>query len=343
MVAGHINTPRLAESILAERKADLICMCRALICDPDLPNKARQGRTKAIRRCLYDNTCTDTIIRGVPGAALVCLMNPEVGREYAPEPKAKRARRVLVLGGSPAGLEAARTARLRGHTVALFEEKERLGGRWSWMIDPYVVDRRKLLEALGVEIRLGTPATPQVVAKWSPEVVLATRGLKSLSLDMPGLDSVPWAQAEDVFAKKVEPEGKVVVVGGGNVGLEAAEFLAKSGCRVCIVEQGWPGRGIATIMRAHYFARMAERGVEIFSKVKIVGIKHGGMKLVAESGEKRSLALDWLVSALPTAVDQRPVAWLEEMPLEMIYLNPAQSPRQWAEAMLEGTSAARGI
>ena len=343
MVAGHINTPKLAESILAEKKADLICMCRALICDPDLPQKAGQDRVKEIRRCLYDNTCTDTIVRGVPGAALVCLMNPEVGREYMPEQKAERAKRVLVLGGSPAGLEAARVARLRGHMVALFEEKEKLGGRWSWMMDPYVVNRRRTLEALEIEIRLGAPVTPEVVSNWSPDAVMVTRGLKPIAPDVPGLDTVPWAQAEDVLSGKAKPEGRVVIVGGNNIGLEAAEFLVKSGGAVIIVEERWPGWGIATMMRSHYFERLAARGVKIFPRVKINKIENGEIEFRKQAGEKQALEIDWLVAALPARIDDQPVAWLEEMPCEVVYLNPTQSPRQWAEAMLEGTGAARKI
>jgi len=343
LVAGRINTPRLAASILAEKKADMICMCRALICDPDLPNKARQGRSKEIRRCLYDNTCTDTIIRGVPGAALVCLLNPEVGREYVPEPGAEPAKRVLVLGGSPAGLEAARVARQRGHTVALFEENAALCGRWSWMIDPYVSNRRRVLEALGVEIRLGIAFLPKAVQAWAPEVVIATRGLKEPALLIPGMEEIKRAGADEVFSGKARPQGKVVVLGGNNIGLEAAELLAKAGCGVTIVEEDWPGRGIAAIMRAHYFARLSARAVKLLARAKITKVEKGAVVIRQADGGEQVIEAGWLVIALFKDIDLAPLGWLEELSAEVFYVNPTQSPREWTTAMLEGTELARRI
>lgn len=343
MVAGRIDTPRLAEKILEENKADLICMCRALICDPDLPKKAREGRSDKIRRCLYDNTCTDTITRGVPGAALACLMNPEVGREYVSEPKTDQVRKVLILGGGPAGLEAARVARTRGHIVAIFDENPRLGGRWSWMIKPYVIDRQKILQKLGVELRLGKPPTLEAVREWSPDIVIATKPLKPIVPNIPGIEKTRWCVADTVFSEEPDVKGEVVVIGGNNVGLEVADLLSKKGNHVTVLEESWSGRGISRMMRNHYFERLSKHGVKILSNTRISEVRNGKVVFVDKTMKEQTVDVDWVVVALLAEIDNEPIAWLEGQSFQVFYIDPTQSPRDWIDAFLDGTTIGRKI
>jgi len=345
MVAGRINTPQLAERILEQNKSDLICICRPLIADPDFPNKAREGRYREIRRCIFCNTCGDVATQHIPGGELLCVINPNIGREGTPETKADLLKKVMVLGGGPAGLEVARVASIRGHSVALLDENAKLGGRWSWLIKPYISNRLKDLRELGVDLRFGATINREFIKQWAPDVVVAIKRLKALSPEIPGLEKTKWCTADDVFASKCHVKGSVVVIGGNNIGLEVADFLVRQDkdITVTVVEEGWIGRGIGRLLRGELLARMSDQGVSFCSHVKINKVMENSVVLLDAVQGEHSLVFDWLVVAKPAEIDDVPPDYLVGQPFEVIWINPIQSPRDWPYAFMEGTTVARSI
>lgn len=245
MTVGGINTPEYAEQILAEGKADIIGMGRELICDPDFPNKARKGLREEIIPCMRCNQC---IAELPPGGNFNfgCAANPRIGRDrmlqHIEEPKASR--KVVVVGGGPAGMMAAITAAERGHKVTLLEKSGALGGLLKTMDrepNKWEVKRykdflaSKTCKTVG-DIRLNTEATPEIVEALNPDVVIAAVGSNPIVPDFPGVDKEKALTVMDVYYNTEKIGQNVVVVGGGLLGCEAALFLAERGRKVTIVE-----------------------------------------------------------------------------------------------------------
>lgn len=235
MTSGRINDPSLAEEILAFNRADLIGMGRALIADPDLPRKAKEGRLDTLIPCIGCNKgCHD---RNKTERAVGCLLNPETGREGKfPLIPTKEKKKVLVVGGGPAGLEAARVAALRGHRVLLCEATGDLGGRLRLAAVPplkgeyqdavdHLIKGVKNQEEL--EIRLHTLVDGAYVDTIQPDFVVLATGSKPIWPNIPGLKDNPRVQiAEAVLAGEPLPGKKILVIGGGSVGAETAHYLS---------------------------------------------------------------------------------------------------------------------
>jgi 2,4-dienoyl-CoA reductase (NADPH2) len=191
LVAGRIHDPRLAEAILRRGDADLVVMGRPLLADPELPNKARAGRLREIRRCISCQHCIDSMER----MEMSCAVNGRSGREAERSlARAPRARRVVVVGGGPAGLEAARVAALRGHRVTLLERERALGGalRVASIVHP---ENAPLLDfllgevaRLGVDVRTGVAASAESVAALAPEVAIVATGGRVVAPELPGAE-----------------------------------------------------------------------------------------------------------------------------------------------------------
>jgi 2,4-dienoyl-CoA reductase-like NADH-dependent reductase (Old Yellow Enzyme family)/thioredoxin reductase len=245
VTVGAINTPEHAEQILAEGKADLIGMGRALICDPDFPNKAREGRREEIIPCMR---CMSCIADMTPWGNFNfgCAANPRIGRDRMlqriPEPKVSR--KVVVVGGGPSGMMAAITAAERGHKVTLLEKSGALGGLLKimdqgpskWEIKRYKEFLiNKICKTIG-DIRLNTEATPEIVETLNPDVVIAAVGSHPIVPDFPGVDREKALTVIDVYYNIEKIGQNVVIVGGGTVGCEAALFLAERGKKVTIIE-----------------------------------------------------------------------------------------------------------
>jgi len=220
IVAGRINGPELAEEILQEGGADLIAMGRGLLADPDLPRKAQEGRLKEIRRCIACNVCIESLFQE---KEIVCTVNPEVGREAEWEIKpALSPKKVMVVGGGPAGMEAARVAKMRGHQVTLFEEANQLGGQikaafqtsYKRELKGIIEYYEAVLKDLGVEICLQTKVTPDFAQAWKPDAVVIATGAVPLSPPIPGAQLTHVVQALDILLGKVEMGGRLRSSGG---------------------------------------------------------------------------------------------------------------------------------
>jgi len=270
MVAGRIGDPHLAERIVAEGSADLVGMVRAFIADAEFANKAQADAPQNIRRCIGNNECH------VPGRPVLCAINPAAGREASLETvPAEVARRVLVVGGGPAGLETARVAALRGHQVMLAERRPALGGQLADLArDPnradlaaYVAFQQRQLDALGVATHLGLEMTVPLVDQFAPDVVVVATGSTAYRPQVPGIDAAHVSTALEVLRGEASLGQRVLVVGGLDDHLgppTIAEFLSDQGKQVVLIcEPVSLGQGIEPSTLTILTRRLLEKDVRV--------------------------------------------------------------------------------
>ena len=240
---GRINDPQQAEDILEADKVDMVVMGRAQLADPDFCNKCREGRVEEIDRCVGCNQgCLDGFA-DLNMPHITCLRNPAIGRETecaAAMQPTQSPKTILIAGGGIAGLEAARTLKLKGHDPILCEAGDALGGQFVLAgkaprkeeMEAAIQSMASQVQRMGVDVRLNTPVTPELIEEIKPAAVFNCIGATPLIPKIPGAEGAHVANSHDVLAGKVKPTGKVVIIGGGMVGMEVAELLAEQGCTV---------------------------------------------------------------------------------------------------------------
>ncbi len=349
MTANRIVTPQEAEDILAAGRADLIGIGRGLICDPEWPNKSREAREREIRFCVGCMHCLKTVAE--ERSDMRCACNAMAGREATARlDLAARRKRVFVAGGGPAGMEAARVAALRGHDVILFEP-DLLGGQLNMAMVPpgkqdlgYLIDfGRNELDRLGVEIR--PQALDAATARSEkPDAVILASGAEPLLPDMAGHCGRPCMLTAWQVLRGRPVEGKVVVViGGGQVGLETAEHLAASGKTVTVLEQletvgGDMDRTSFLLLGFH----LDDLGVSILTRATARRIEEGGIR-VEHRGEERFLKAETVVLALGAKAKDDLREGLRNAGIAFHQAGDCVRARRFADAIAEGFEAAMNL
>ena len=344
MAVGRLDEPELAEKALRDGKGDFIGLGRALIADPEWPVKVQEGRLDEIRKCLACNECRVTIHTPHP---IRCAVNPVAGREskYGSTGKAEARKKLVVVGGGPAGMEAARTAALRGHSVVLFEAESKLGGmvrvgsvpphKEILLSVPEYYERE--LPRLGVELKLGVKATPDGIAEEKPDCVIVATGGVPFSPDIPGADRSVAVNALDVLSGREETGGVVVVAGGGAVGCEVANFLAQRGKKVTIVEMlDNVGQDMDSWVWVCLSAELSDKDVKILKSTKIEEITNDGVVVMDRNWKKTFLKADSVVLALGLKPSDGLAREIEGKVKKMCLIGDAERPRRIQDAVYEG-------
>jgi len=348
VAVGRINDVRLATAILEEKRADLIAMGRPLIADPDLPRKALEGREGEIRKCLACNECIGEIFfRGHP---LVCSVNAEVGRERDwDERPAERRRKVLVIGGGPGGMEAARIAALREHEVSLWEKKDQLGGKLTFASS--IPGRQELgnlieyqtgaLKKLDVQVVLKKEGTIDSIREFHPQaVVIAVGGVPKIPA-IPGMDAQNVCLAEEVLQGRRSLQGSIVILGGGNTGCECALFLLERNVgKILVISRGEKlARSIEPLTRGLMLQSLRERGVSFLINAEVLRVEDGHVLVQEKDGGVRRIPADHVIIA--RGYEPNP-SWgkkLKGSDFQVFFIGDCVEPRKILQAVREGALA----
>jgi len=344
IASNRINTPEIAEKILQEGKADMVSMMRALLADPELPKKAMEGRNDEIRVCVACNQgCMDYAFQGRP---ITCLVNPAVGREAEfRDLKAEKKKKIVVVGGGPAGCKAAEMLAEKGHEVILFEKSDGLGGQLLLASKaPYASEFgtipeyfERVLPKKGVEIRLNSKASAEEILSLNPDVVVLALGASPIIPEIPGVEKA--ITAFEVLAGK-ETGDRVVVIGGGGVGCSTAAKLAVEGKNVTIVEMLRKiGSDIGISTRWNVLLFLREKGVRMLTETKAVEIKDGGV-VVETNGERKTLECDTAVISVGTKPNNGLYEELNGKIKEIYLIGDCKSPAKALEAIKDAAELA---
>jgi 2,4-dienoyl-CoA reductase (NADPH2) len=349
VIASHrINDPLVAEKILQEGKADMVAMFRPLLADPELPKKAMEGRFDEIRHCVACNQgCLDMVFNAQP---VTCLVNPAVGREEEfRNLRADRKKKVVIVGGGPAGCEAAEILARKGHEVVLFEKTDKLGGQLNIAANSPIayefaeVGRyfMNVLPKLGVKIHYNTEADVDKIVAENPDAVIVAVGASPLIPDIPGVENA--VTAFDVLTGRAEVGKRVVVVGGGGVGCDVAAELAEEGREVTIVEM-LPkiGADIGVGTRWTVLLFLKQKGVRMLTNTKAVEIKPNSV-LVEINGKKDEIECDTPVLAVGTKSNDGLFELLEGKVPEVYKVGDCVKPRKALDAIHEAANLALKI
>jgi 2,4-dienoyl-CoA reductase-like NADH-dependent reductase (Old Yellow Enzyme family) len=353
LVGGRINQPQDAEKVLVSGFADACGMTRALICDPDLPNKAAAGQLDDIRACVACNqACIGHFHQGYP---ISCVQHPETGREllYAERWPASRVRRVLVAGAGPAGLKAAAVAAERGHHVTICDSASRPGGqvlmaeRLPGRAEFGGIAANLLHEATaaGVDVRMHTRVDRELVRRERPDVVVIATGARPRRPPLELHGTMPVLDAWQVLDGEQLPEGRIVVADWRCdwVGLGIAELLARAGHATTLCVGGYmPGQRIQQYVRDTWLASLARLRVEVIASVRIFGADDDTVYFESALGAEPIAIED--VAALVLAQGHVSVDGLSEElrdeNVELHLIGDCLAPRTVEEAVLEGLELA---
>jgi 2,4-dienoyl-CoA reductase-like NADH-dependent reductase (Old Yellow Enzyme family)/thioredoxin reductase len=344
MAVGWLN-PEVGERALAAGQADFICMGRRILADPELPNKAFSGRMADVRPCLGCNECLQAVVFN--GGSIRCAVNASIGqeRQYSLKP-ASRKKKVIVIGGGPAGMEAARVAAARGHKVILFEKNNQLGGTLNLAaLPPQKEPLAQLVRyltsqvtQLGVDIRCGVEATVESILKIRPDAVVVAGGAVPA---MPSIRGIDWPNvftAIDILAEKASAGPRVAIIGGGMVGCETAHYLASRGHTVTVVEilETLASDLEVAAVRQRLMTGINEKGVRQITSAECQEIMDGAIRITNRDGKAEVIPAHTVVVAVGSRSKPDLYRALRGNVPEIYQIGDAQQPARILEAMESG-------
>lgn len=354
---GRITRPEIGEELLAKGGADIVAIVRATIADPDFPKKLAEGNASQIRPCVGANSgCADRI--AAHGEAR-CIHNPIIGheREWSSLDPVSEPRKVVVVGGGPGGLEAARVAALRGHKVVLFESRTELGGSVgviakkpgrasfsaiaSWLVEQ--------VKAAGVDVRLGTPATVDAIAALEPDVVVLATGAEVLRPDLEGTAASPQiVSVYELLDGRVEPGKNVVVMDslGADHGAAAAELVHDRGGKAELVTPYFhPAMDFGLTNTLTLYRRLFQKGVTMTPHHRVERAEDGGAVIANIYTGETSVrgSVDQIVIATPRRARDELRDALATASIETVMIGDCIAPRDVETAIYEAHKAARAI
>ncbi len=364
--------PELGEEILRHGKADFVSFNRRLMADPELPNKLAEGRPEDIRPCTGCTTCFDNNEHGNPP---LCQVNAALGKEKEYEIKpAEKKKRVMVIGGGPAGMEVARVSALRGHEVILYEREARLGGALNLAAFIKGFEREDLLglvqyfktqmAKLGVKVNLGQEVNRSVIQRIKPDVLIVATGGKHNIPNLLGITNSNVITSHDLhkrikfFLRFLGPKvlrwatqfwmpigKKVLILGGGIQGCQVAEFLVKRGRKVILVEASKEiGEGLLEVfIKPHLLQWLEEKGVRMITQVQFEEITEKGLVVTSSEGRRQIFEANTIITALPLLPNTEFLKGIEESVPEVYRIGDCKEPGLIVNAIAHGSRVGRAI
>ena len=346
IAVGRIRNPAMADRFIREGKADLISMGRALIADPHLPEKARQGRLDDIIPCISCNKCIQTLRED----SVRCAVNPEAGNEGRFRlSKAERVKQVWVVGAGPGGLKAAEIAALRGHQVRVFEKDLKTGGRMRLGANPpkkevyneFLDYLEKRVKTLGASLELGRRFTEDMLDQQKPDAVVVATGAQPQLPDWKGLTESRAVSVDDVLSDVSRVGHKVLIAGGGGSGAETADFLSEMGKEVTVVEMLESIASDLVNHMQHYLGqRLKEKSVSILTSTRVLELGVGYAMVEDASGVRKLNGFDTIVIAMGSTPNDGIYRRLKGRVPELYLIGDAVKPREIVDAVYEAEDVA---
>lgn len=349
IAVGRFTDPFLADEVIGRQEADLVAFGRQFLADPDFFIKAREGRAEEILKCIACNQgCIERLLLGE--GTIRCAINPETGQEiiYPPGP-ASKPQKVWVIGGGPAGLTAAYEAGRLGHQVTLFEKEEELGGQLRYASKPpfkeiygeWIKWLSSQVEKKGVKIKLNSAVTESLLDREKPESVILAQGGEKIIPQIPGIDRSLVCNAWQILSGEIKPGTQIVIIGGGLIGLETADFLSQTGAKITVIEA--LKRSPVLKITSHGYMlhkRLKENRVDLIfnAQLKEIGEDHA---VISIDGHEKLLApLDQVIIAVGLKPRTELQEFLKAQGYRYFVVGDALQPRRIMEAVEEGARAA---